>query len=111
MKRALAILCLAALPVAAQQYKLAVVSMLHTHVFGHLGVMLKSDQVKLVGISETLPELVQQAERPDNTRPGVPGSLIFSDWKKMIEETKPDFVWAFTPTNEHVDVVLSLIHI
>ena len=105
MKRALAILCLAALPVAAQQYKLAVVSMLHTHVFGHLGVMLKSDQVKLVGISETLPQLVEQAERPDNTRPGVPASLIFSDWKKMIEETKPDFVWAFTPTNEHVDVV------
>jgi predicted dehydrogenase len=105
MKRVLSILCLAALPVAAQQYKIAVVSMLHTHVFGHFGVMLKNDQVKLVGVSETLPELVERAKKPDNSRPGVPESLIFSDWKKMIDETKPDFVWAFTPTNEHVDVV------
>src|SRR5271156_2293008 len=105
MKRALSVLCLAAMPLAARQYKIAVVSMLHTHVFGHLGIILKGDQVKLVGISETLPELVERAKRPDNTRPGVPESLIFSDWKKMIDETKPDFVWAFTPTNEHVDVV------
>ena len=35
----------------------------------------------------------------------MPQSLIFSDWKKMIDETKPDIVWAFTPTNGHVDVV------
>jgi len=105
MKRTLSILYLVALPLVAQQYKMAVVSMLHTHVFGHLGTILKSDQVRFVGISETLPELVDRAKRPDNTRPGVPESLIFSNWKKMIDETKPDFVWAFTPTNEHVDVV------
>src|SRR5438552_4505575 len=84
-------------PLAAQPYKIAVVSMLHAHVFSHLGAMLKSDQVKFVGISETLPELVERAKRADNTRPGVPESLIFSDWKKMIDESKPDFVWAFTP--------------
>jgi hypothetical protein len=28
------------------------------------------------------------------TRPGVPESLIFADWKKMIDETKPDILWA-----------------
>ncbi len=105
MRRTISILCLAALPMAAQQYKIAVVSLLHTHVFGHLGKMVKGDLVKLVGVSETLPELVRQATRGDNNRPAVPESLIFSDWKKMIDQTKPDFVWAFTPTNEHVDVV------
>ena len=105
MRRVFSILCLAALPLAAQQYKIAVVSMLHTHVFGHLGVIMKGDLVKFVGISETLPELIRQATRADATRPAVPESLIFSDWKKMIDETKPDIVWAFTPTNEHVDVV------
>ena len=112
MKRIVALLCFWALPGAAQEYKIAVVSMLHAHVWLHLGTMLKGDKVKLVGVSETLPDLISRAEREDVipqtqnvTRPGVPEALIFADWKKMIDQTKPDFVWAFTPTNEHVDVV------
>ena len=113
MKRIVGLLCLLSFPaMAAEQYKIAVVSMLHAHVWLHLGTMLKGDKVKLVGVSETLPDLIARAERVDVipqtqnvTRPGVPANLIFADWKKMIDETKPDIVWAFTPTNEHVDVV------
>ena len=112
MKRILAVLLLTGLPLAAQEYKIAVVSMLHAHVWLHLGTMLKGDKVKLVGVSETLPDLIKRATREDVipqtqgvTRPGVPENLIFSDWKKMIDQTKPDIVWAFTPTNGHVDVV------
>src|SRR5215467_4075756 len=105
MKRLILILCCAAMSLAAQPYKMAVVSMLHTHVYGHLGAIMKNENIKFVGVSETVPELVERAKKPDNTRPGVPENLIFGDWKKMIDETKPDFVWAFTPTNEHVDVV------
>jgi predicted dehydrogenase len=88
-----------------------VVSMLHAHVWLHLGDMLNGENAKLVGVAETLPELLQRAKRTDQipqstkTRPGVPENLFFADWKKMIDETKPDIVWAFTPTNEHVDVV------
>lgn len=100
MKPVLALICLGVLPAAAQEYKIAVVSMLHAHVGGHLTTMLKGNAAKFVGVSETLPALVEQAKRL-----GVPESLIFADWKKMIEETKPDIVWAFTPTNGHVDVV------
>ncbi|MCX6627973.1 MAG: Gfo/Idh/MocA family oxidoreductase [Candidatus Solibacter sp.] len=112
MKRIVTLLCFLALPLAAQEYKIAVVSMLHAHVWLHLGTMLKGDKVKLVGVSETLPDLIGRATREDVipqtqnvTRPGVPESLIFADWKKMIDQTKPDIVWAFTPTNGHVDVV------
>jgi predicted dehydrogenase len=112
MKRIVALVCFLALPLAAQEYKIAVVSMLHAHVWLHLGTMLKGDKVKLVGVSETLPDLISRATREDVipqtqnvTRPGVPESLIFPDWKKMIDLTKPDIVWAFTPTNGHVDVV------
>jgi predicted dehydrogenase len=112
MKRIVALLCFLALPGMAQEYKIAVVSMLHAHVWLHLGTMLKGDKVKLVGVSETLPELIDRATREDVipqtqnvTRPGVPAPLIFADWKKMIDQTKPDIVWAFTPTNGHVDVV------
>jgi len=112
MKRIVALLCFLSLPAAAQEYKIAVVSMLHAHVWLHLGTMLKGDKVKLVGVSETLPDLIARATREDVipqtqnvTRPGVPESLIFADWKKMIDQTKPDIVWAFTPTNGHVDMV------
>lgn len=112
MKRALAILALLGTPVYAQDYKIAVVSLLHAHVWLHLGTMLKGDKVTLVGVSETLPDLIARATREDVipqtqnvTRPGVPPAMIYSDWKKMIDETKPAIVWAFTPTNEHVDVV------
>ncbi|MBL8173425.1 MAG: Gfo/Idh/MocA family oxidoreductase [Bryobacterales bacterium] len=112
MKRILALICLLAAPMAAAEYKIAVVSLLHAHVWLHLGTMMKGDPVKLVGVSETLPDLIARATREDVIpqtqnvrRPGVPQSMIFSDWKKMIDETKPDMVWAFTPTNEHVDVV------
>ena len=115
MRRILArlflLLSLVSLPAAAQEYKIAVVSMLHAHVWLHLGDMLEGHNAKLVGVAETLPELLQRAKRTDQipqstkTRPGVPENLFFADWKKMIDETKPDIVWAFTPTNEHVDVV------
>ncbi len=111
MKRVLALLSLCALPGVAQEYKIAVVSMLHAHVWLHLGDMLEGRDAKLVGVAETLPELLERAKRTDQIpqstkmRPGVPENLFFSDWKKMIDETKPDIVWAFTPTNEHVDVV------
>jgi len=49
-----------ALPLSAQQYKIAVVSGLHAHVWAPLKIMLKGDKVKLVGFAETVPELVAQ---------------------------------------------------
>ena len=115
MRTIAATLCLLALPLCAQQaapqQKIAVVSLIHAHSWLHLGTMLKGDRVKLVGVAETLPELVSRATREDRIpnsremRPGVPAALIFADWKKMIDETKPDLVWAFTETNRHLEVV------
>lgn len=112
MKRAVILAALVATLGFAQEYKIAVVSLLHAHVWLHLGTMLKGDKVKLVGVSETRPELIARATREDVipqtqniTRPGVAPSLIYDDWKKMIDEAKPDIVWAFTPTNQHVEVV------
>ena len=100
MMRILAILCMAVVPGAAQNYKIAVVSGLHAHVWSHLKSMLNSDKARFVGFAETLPVLVEQAKKI-----GVPENLIFSDYRRMIEEVKPDIVWAFTPTNQHVEVV------
>ena len=100
MKRMLAVACFLALPMPAQQYKIAIVSGLHAHVWAPLKLALKGDQVKFSGFAETLPELVAQARKT-----GVPDNLIFADYRKMIEETKPDMVWAFTETYRHLEVV------
>lgn len=117
MKRGLVFLFFFVLSAPAAEHRIAVVSLLHAHVWLHLGTMLNGElktgeRVKLVGLAETLPDLLARAKREDVIpqtdnvkRPGVPEAIIFSDWKKMIDETKPEIVWAFTPTNEHVDVV------
>ena len=65
MKRVVALLCFMSFPGAVQQMKIAAVSMLHAHVWLHLGTMLKGDKMKLVGVSETLPDLISRAQRED----------------------------------------------
>lgn len=81
------------------EVKIAIVGMVHSHVWGHLGSMLKSDKVKLVGVSETVPELIEEGKRR-----GVPGDLFHSDYKSMLEKTKPDIVWAFVENNRHLEI-------
>ena len=97
----LRVLLLAVLSVAAgaQEYKIAVVGMRHSHVWPHLETMLKGTDAKFVGVAESRPEFVERAKRI------IPEGLFFTDWKAMIDETKPDVVWAFTETNRHLEVV------
>lgn len=79
--------------------KIAVVGLVHSHVWGHLGNMLKGDKMRLVGIAETVPELVAEAKKR-----GAGDDLIFSDYKAMLEKTKPDVVWAFVENNRHLEI-------
>ncbi len=95
-----ALLCvLLALPMAAQE-KIAVIGLEHSHVWGHLDRMIKGQPAKLVGIAETNPELIAEAKKS-----GAQDALIFSDYRKMLDETKPDKVWAFVPNNRHLEMV------
>src|SRR5438552_737031 len=110
MKRLIPLVVLISWPLAAQQYKLALVGLNHDHVWAQLPVMLRGDLAKLVGIAETLPDRVERVQKEETSaqgvvRPAVSSSLIFSDWKKMIDETKPQIVWAFVETNRHLEVV------
>lgn len=98
MKRLLMCLLLA-LPLAAQE-KIAVVGLVHSHVWGHLDRMIKGNPAKLVGIAETNPELIAEAKKA-----GAPDAVFHSDYRKMLDETKPDIVWAFVPNNKHLEIV------
>lgn len=85
----------------AQEYKIAIVGLVHSHVWGHLGNILKSKDVKLVGVAEPNPALLAEAEKA-----GVEKSLLTSEnYVKMIDRTKPDIVWAFVENNRHLEIV------
>lgn len=88
------------LPLAAQQPAIAIIGLRHSHVWGHIGKMIDGKPAKLVGVAETLPTQIEEAKKR-----GVPDSLFFSDYKKMLETTKPDIVWAFNENNHHLEIV------
>jgi predicted dehydrogenase len=98
MKKFLPVLLLS-LPLAAQE-KIAVVGLVHSHVWGHLDKMIKGNPAKLVGIAETIPELIAEAKKA-----GAADDLFHSDYRKMLDATKPDIVWAFVPNNRHLEIV------
>jgi predicted dehydrogenase len=91
-------LLILSLPLSAQQYKIAVIGLVHGHAWGHLPRMAKSDVVKLVGISERNPDLVAEAKK---VAPDVP---VYEDYNKMLDEVKPDIVWTFVENNRHLEI-------
>ena len=100
MKR-IATLLLMSLPLCAQQdYKLAIIGLMHAHVWNHLKPMMEAKDVKLVGIAETNPDLIAEAKKR-----GAGDVPVFPDYKKMLDEVKPDIVWAFVENNRHLEIV------
>lgn len=99
MKRLMLIL-LAAAPLAAQEYKIAAIGLVHSHVWGHLKTMVEGRSARLVGIAEKNPELVEEAKRR-----GATGARFFDDYAKMLDEAKPDVAWAFVENNRHLEIV------
>jgi predicted dehydrogenase len=89
-----------ALSLSAAEHTIAVVGLVHSHVWGHLGKMVSGKPARLVGVAETVPDLVENARKR-----GVPADLIHADWKKMIDEKKPEMVWAFVENNRHREIV------
>ena len=98
----LLLLSLLSFPLAAREpakYKIAVIGLVHSHVWGHLATMVEGKTATLVGVSEPNAELVAEAKKAH-----VPDNLFFPDYKKMLDETKPDIVWAFVENNRHLEI-------
>lgn len=87
-------------PLAAAPPKIAVIGLLHSHVWTQLPNMVRGDVVQLVGVSETHPALIAEAKKL-----GVADDLFFADYQKMLDSVKPDFVWAFVENNRHLEIV------
>jgi predicted dehydrogenase len=87
------------MPMGAQEYKIAVVGLVHSHVWGHLKTMVDGKVAKLVGVAEPNEELTAEAEKM-----GVGSDLVYRDYSKMLDEKKPDVVWAFVENNRHLEI-------
>ncbi|MBV8821119.1 MAG: Gfo/Idh/MocA family oxidoreductase [Acidobacteriaceae bacterium] len=97
MRFLLAVLLLT--PLSAQEYKIAVVGLVHSHVWGHLPKMIGSSAAaRLVGIAEPNAELIAEARKI------APDTHYYSEYQKMLDEQHPDIVWSFVENNRHLEV-------
>jgi predicted dehydrogenase len=86
--------------VAAQaKPKIAFVGLLHSHCWRQLENVKTVSEVELAGIAESNPELVAEAKKIN------PGAKFFDDYRKMIDQEKPDIVWAFVENNRHLEIL------
>jgi predicted dehydrogenase len=79
--------------------KIAVIGLVHSHVWGHLTTMIEGKNATLVGVAEPNAELVAEARKA-----GVREDLFFTDYEKMLDQSKPDIVWAFVENNRHLEI-------
>lgn len=100
MRHLLSLMLCCVAPAMAQEYKLAIVGLVHSHVWGHLQKVLKGSPAKLVGIAEPNAELAGEARKM-----GADPSIFFDDYRKMLNQVKPDIVWAFVENNRHLEIV------
>jgi len=84
----------------AAEHTIAVIGLVHSHVWGHLGKMVSGQPARLVGVAETAPDLIAEAQKR-----GVQPELFFSDYAKMLDAKKPELVWAFVENNRHLEIV------
>jgi predicted dehydrogenase len=104
MKRLIALFAIAACaPLMAQEYKIAIIGLVHSHVWGHLNTMLRNESARLVGIAEPNQELMEEAKKQAASA-GNKEVRFYDDYKKMLDETKPDIVWAFVENNRHLEI-------
>jgi predicted dehydrogenase len=61
--------------------------------------MVEGKNARLVGVAEPNVELVAEARKA-----GVRDGLFFTDYEKMLDQTKPDIVWAFVENNRHLEI-------
>lgn len=95
----IAVLFVSLVPAFSQDYTIALIGLRHSHAFHNLDAIVKGHDAKLVAISETAPDLVAEAKRR------APGVAIYPEYHKMLDEVKPNIVWAFVENSRHLEMV------
>lgn len=80
------------------RFRLAIIGLVHSHGWGHLRNIAKMPNVDLVGIADVNAELREDAAQI------APGVAMYDDYRKLLEEKKPEGVWAFVENDRHLEV-------
>lgn len=80
------------------RFRLAVVGLTHSHAWGHLRRIPAMPGVELVGIADPNADLRESAAKE---APGVP---LYADYGKLLDEKKPEGVFAFVENDRHLEV-------
>ncbi len=68
----------------------------------HLAILGAHPEVEIVGVADTSKMVTDVLEK-------YSGFDCYSDYKKMLEATKPDAVFVAAPTKFHADIVKDLL--
>src|SRR5881394_1689011 len=82
----------------ASRFRLAIIGLVHSHAWGHLRNIARMPGVELVGIAEPSAALREEAAK------AVPGVPLFEDYRKLLDEKKPEGVWAFVENDRHLEI-------
>ena len=80
------------------RFRIVIVGLVHSHGVGLLRSLVKNSAVELVGIADPHDDVRQEAQK---LAPGVP---LFEDYRKMLDQTKPDAAWSFVENDRHLEV-------
>jgi len=81
--------------------RVAIVGLVHGHVYGFLDQSRHSHEIEIVGIAEPDPRLLVQATQ----RYGFSPALLFTDLEDMLAKAHPQAVLVYSNTYDHRDIV------
>lgn len=86
---------------ATEPLRLAIVGLVHGHVYGFLYAACGREDVRLVGIQDPSDNLLDRYGKRHN----LPEKLWYQDLDRLLDEAKPEAVAAFTDIRDHRMVV------
>ena len=88
-------------PDQGSSLRVAIVGLVHGHVYGFLDQYRHSPKIEIVGVVEPNPQLLEQAA----TKYHFDRELLFSDLDEMLTRVRPQAVLVYTNTFDHRRVV------
>jgi len=85
-------------PAAEGRFRIVIVGLVHSHGVGLIRHLANDPDVELAGIADPHADVRQEAAK---LAPGVP---LYEDYRKMLEEKKPDAAWSFVENDRHLEV-------
>lgn len=80
------------------RFRIAIVGLVHSHAWGHLREMAKNSSVEVVGVADPNADLRDLAAKE------LPGVNFYEDYRKLLDERKPEGVWSFVENDRHLEI-------